>query len=188
MSPSEEVGGAEEVGGGAAAPGSRGRRMRWAGALDPAVHSDVLVRALEQLAGDDEALDLRGALVDPEQAGVAVEALDARLAHVAHAAVDLDAAIRDASQPLRGEELRGRRAQLAVRARVPAPCGVEDERAGRAQLRVAVGQLRLDELEVRDGAAALLRVLRVLDRVVEDAGRLADADRADVQAALIQRG
>ena len=51
----------------------------------------------ECLFGDHDLLDLAGAFVDAEQAGVAVEALDGDAAHVADAAVDLEA--RSATRP-----------------------------------------------------------------------------------------
>src|SRR5688500_1889359 len=50
----------------------------------------------EYLTGDDQALDLRGALVDLEQLGVAHELLDRVLLDVAVAAEDLDRVGRDA--------------------------------------------------------------------------------------------
>src|SRR5699024_2899595 len=86
-----------------------------------------LVRALDQLPGDDDALELRGALVDPEQPGVAVEALDRGFAHIAHPALDLHALVRDASQRFGSEELRRGGAELAVGPGIPALCGREHE-------------------------------------------------------------
>src|SRR5512134_1102187 len=71
-------------------------------------------RIFQQLRGDDVALDLRAALVDAGDARVAVCRLDPRLAHVAHAAVDLHRAVRDLGQRFRREKLRSRRFQRAA--------------------------------------------------------------------------
>ena len=57
-------------------------------------------------AADHLEHDLVGAGADPVQAAVAVGALDLVLLHVAVAAVDLDALVRDVADQPRGEELR----------------------------------------------------------------------------------
>src|SRR5688572_32561543 len=57
------------------------------------------------------ALDLARALADLHQLGVAVEALDVHLAHVAHPAVDLDGAVGAPRGGLGGEQLRHRRSE-----------------------------------------------------------------------------
>src|SRR5438477_518100 len=69
----------------------------------------ALGRALlqaQQLAVDDEPLDLARALVDLGDLGVAVVALDRELLRVPVAAEDLDRLARLAARHLRGEELR----------------------------------------------------------------------------------
>ena len=65
--------------------------------------------ALLERPGDDQALDLGGALPDPIDAELAEEALGRVLAHVAAAAEHLDDAIRAAEGRLRGEQLGERR-------------------------------------------------------------------------------
>src|SRR5688572_33483439 len=69
---------------------------------------------LEELAADDHALDLRGALADQQQRRVAVEALDLVLLRVAVAAVDAEGVLDDLLAGLGGEQLR--HAGLEVRA------------------------------------------------------------------------
>src|ERR687895_746788 len=59
----------------------------------------------EYLTGDDQALDLRGALVDLEQLGVAHELLDRVLLDVAVAAEHLDRVGRDLHGRVGGEAL-----------------------------------------------------------------------------------
>src|ERR1700756_1317191 len=63
--------------------------------------------SVQQLAGDDQLLDLARSLVQTEETRVAVEALDGDFLHVAGTAVDLHAAVGDAVDHLRGEELGG---------------------------------------------------------------------------------
>src|SRR5688500_14866380 len=61
--------------------------------------------ALQQSVGDDQALDLAGALPDALDAQLAIEALGHVLAHVAAAAEDLHRAVGDAVRHLGGVEL-----------------------------------------------------------------------------------
>src|SRR5918992_5136696 len=64
-----------------------------------------LVPRQEDFLGDDEALDLRSALVDLEQLRVAHELLDRVLLDVAVTAEDLDGVGRDLHGRVRGEPL-----------------------------------------------------------------------------------
>src|SRR5262249_9117217 len=93
--------------------------------------------ALDHLAGDDRALDLAGALPDPLDPELAVEALGHVLAHVAAAAEDLHRAVGDPPGHLRAVEL-GHRAlgvsDLDVAAPVDAAGGLVGEGPGREQL------------------------------------------------------
>src|SRR6478609_2822025 len=68
--------------------------------------SDFPLSSLHQTAADDEALDLTGALVEPQQPDVAVDALDGHLPHVPGAAVDLDGEIGHLAGHLGAEQLR----------------------------------------------------------------------------------
>src|SRR5207247_10124316 len=63
----------------------------------------------DELAGDQDLLDLVGAVVDLEHARVAIVLLDRVVGHEAVAAVDLDGRRADALAHLGGEELRHRR-------------------------------------------------------------------------------
>ena len=119
---------------------------------------------------------------------MAVEALDRGFAHIAHSALDLHAFVGDAGQCLRGEELRRGGAELAIGLCIPALRGGEDERLGGGHLGVDIGEHRLDELEAGDRLPTLFRIGGEAHRFVEDADRLADADRGDVQASLVERG
>src|SRR5688500_8574805 len=83
----------------------------------------------EQVAGHDEAVDLRRALADPLDPHLAVPALERHFLGDAHAAEDLDAAIDDAAGGLRGVDLADRRLHLVVLAEVGLPRGLVDEAA-----------------------------------------------------------
>src|SRR5262249_52629229 len=89
--------------------GDRSRRPR---SMGHALSQDSGA-ALDHLAGDDRALDLAGALPDPLDPQLAVEALGHVLAHVAAPAEDLHRAVGDPPGHLRAVEL-GHRA-LGVR-------------------------------------------------------------------------
>ena len=113
--------------------------------------------ALEDLAGDHEALDLGGAFADFGQADVAIVALDVGLGDVAEAAVDLDGFVAAFLAHFGGEELGHGGFFGEGLIVVLEPGGLIDQQAGGIQLCRHVGQLELDGLEVGDGLAELLR-------------------------------
>ena len=82
----------------------------------------------QQRAADDHPLHLAGALVEPEEPGVAVEPLDRRRPQVAQAAVHLHGPVDGAADHLGAEQLRRRRpdrgvlAAVVARRRPRAPC------------------------------------------------------------------
>src|SRR5216684_8817316 len=82
---------------------------------DPIANLAASTLGAEQVARDDHALNLAGAFVDRDDAGVAVHALDVGLARIADAAVNLHRFIDYAIHHFAGVEfgLRRRRAQLA---------------------------------------------------------------------------
>src|SRR5687768_8429760 len=68
----------------------------------------------QELARNDELLDLAGALVDAQGPHLAVELLDLDAAHHPEAAVELHRGVDDAEGRLGGEELRHGHGQLGV--------------------------------------------------------------------------
>src|SRR5437870_1015649 len=70
--------------------------------------SRLASRALEELLGDHEVLDLGRALVDPERAHRAVQPVDRVRRHDARPAQDLHRVVHDALPRLGGERLRHR--------------------------------------------------------------------------------
>src|SRR5688572_3818434 len=88
----------------------------------------------DRLAGDDELVDLAGAVVDAEHADVTVEALDAGNRDMAGAAEYLDGAVGDSAERLAGEifgrgRLEGDRVALVLQ-----PGRLHDERPRRHRL------------------------------------------------------
>src|SRR3954449_11119857 len=137
---------------------------------------------VDHLARDHQPLDLVRALVDLRDLRVAHHPLDGVLLDVAVAAEDLHRLGRDPHRRVRAGELGlGRRLrQLGpVDARVghlPEPV---EQPASRLAGGLHVGELRLDELVLRDRLAHRLAALRVLERVVGRALRDAEALRRD---------
>src|SRR5439155_1024192 len=162
--------------------GDRGdpqRAVRKAGGRLRACRGPHVQRAAlqaQQLARDDDALDLAGALVDLHDLRVAEEALDGELARVAVAAQDLDRVGRDlhgrVGRPALGH---GRLVGVARDPRIHLARRVVDHEPGAVHEHRHVGEHELDPLEARDRLTELLPLLRVAHRRVER--RLADADR-----------
>src|SRR5262249_2015754 len=130
----------------------------------------------EQLARDDEPLDLVGALVDLHDLGVPHEALHRELPRVTDTAEDLDCVGRDLHRRVRGKALRHRGLEDRTGdAPVDQARHVVHHEPGRVNLHRHVGEHELDPLERRDGLAELPALLRVRRGRVE--GRLGDPDR-----------
>ena len=110
----------------------------------------AVVSSAAQRAGDDQVLDLVGALADLEHLGVAVEAGDRRLEHVPEAAVDLDGLRRRPGRHAAGLQLGHRRLLLERLAGVAQGGGAVGEPPRRLELGGDVGQLELHGLELRD--------------------------------------
>src|SRR5258708_2683375 len=130
----------------------------------------------QHVAGNDQLLDLARAFVEPEQPDVAVEALDAEIGDVARAAMDLHRAVGDPAHHLAGEILAAGGLGRDALAGILPPCRVEHHRARGIGLGAAVGEHRLDQLELADGLAELHPFLGVADHVADEP--LGDADAA----------
>src|SRR6266567_1325996 len=110
---------------------------------------------LLDLAGDDQPLDLVGALVDLGKAHVAEDALDAVVARVAVAAVDLER-IGDVLHRHVGREQLGLRGLLGDRlAGIVQACGVMDQKPRSGDVGRHVREHELNRLEADDGLAEL---------------------------------
>jgi hypothetical protein len=159
------------------------RRKRSAGSPSkPALNPGLA----QHLARDDQLLDLRGALVDAEQAHVAVEALDRVVRDVAGAAVDLHRAVGDPADHLGGEVLAHRRLLRDARPLIAPARGRERQRLGGRALGLAVGEHRLDQLELGDRLAELAAPLGIGQAVPDQAARDADADPRHVQPPAVE--
>src|SRR3954452_8296020 len=121
--------------------------------------------------------DLVGAGADAVQPQVAPGALDLVLAHVARAAVDLQALVGDLAAHLRGQQLGHRDLAHGVLAVGEPPRGRVDELAAGLDLGRHRRELVADDLEVADLAAERLAFQGVLKRAVEGALGARDAAR-----------
>src|SRR3954471_19304089 len=110
-------------------------------------------------AADDQLLDLRGALVEGGDAGVAQVALDRVVVDVAGAAVDLDRQVRALDRRLRRVELRDRGLGRVRQAAVLQVAGPPDQHPRRVALDDHLGDHLLDELEAGDRDAELAPLL-----------------------------
>src|SRR5690606_24365318 len=138
------------------------------------------------VAGNDDLLDLRGAFVQTEQAHVAVEPFDGVFADVAGAAMDLHAAVSNPATHLGGEHLGAGGLGADIQPLVTLACGVQYHAAGGVDLRLAVGEHALIQLEVGDTLTELLAFDGVLQRVGQHALGGADGQGGDVQATLVE--
>src|ERR1700689_5964199 len=106
---------------------------------------------LGDLVGDDETLNLRGALPDPVDPKLAPDPLDWVVAHVSAAAEDLHRAIGDPVGGLGGGQLGGRGPgvqRLAVTALIELPGHLVCEGAVDGYIQDRIGDHSLDELAV----------------------------------------
>src|SRR5690606_19871854 len=89
------------------APASR-REGRTSKGLMNSLRTSALPSVRERVPRDLDALHFGGPFAETKRARVAIEPLDRQLAHVAHAAEDLQNAIRDPAAHLAGVELGAR--------------------------------------------------------------------------------
>src|SRR3954452_21652364 len=129
--------------------------------------------ALQELAADHHALDLRGALADQQQRRVAVQALDLVFLGVAVAAVDAERVLDALLAGLGREQLRHPGLDVRALARVLHARGLEHQQPRRLDLGGHVGELELDRLVLGDRLAERPPLLRVaqpqLQRSLRDA-------------------
>src|SRR5947209_2844394 len=139
-------------------------------------------------AGDDKALDLRGALEDRVDLRVAVPAFDGILADVAVAAEDLDGLLGDPHGSLAGEELgHGALAALELLGVAAHPACPPNQQTGGVDARLHVGQLEGDGLVLDDRPVELLALLGVVERVLVGGPGDADGLGPDGGASRLER-
>src|SRR5579884_3086152 len=111
----------------------------------------LLGSGLQKVVRNDHALHLAGAFINAQDPGIAIEALDVQLPHVAHAAVDLDAAIGDAVDHLTAIQLDDGRLVRSPLPGVDLPGRVVDQHASGVDVHLRVGQHPLNGLVGADG-------------------------------------
>ncbi len=132
----------------------------------------------------DQLLDLRGALVYPEEPRVPVETFDRDPSDVARAAMDLYRTVGDPADHLAAEVLRRGRPDLGVATGVKSTRGLDHQGAAGVQIRHRVGDHALDELVVPDGPTALVPLRRPGHRLIHQALRETHTQRGDVDTAV----
>src|SRR5205823_3123912 len=142
--------------------------------------------AAENLLSDDEPLNLRRALADGAELGVAPVFFGWVIFRVAVAAVNLYGLLADPDGDLRGVELRHRRLFSHLLPRVlQSRCAVGQKARG-VYLRRHVCELELDGLKLGDGLAELFALLRVAHRRLVSALRDAECERRNRDAPAVQ--
>src|SRR6185503_1247717 len=151
-------------------------------AMNPPTSADGV--DAEQLASDDELLDLRRTLGERQMAEIAIEPLHRELARIAVPAVHLDRELRDAQAGLGREELRLRGLEHGLVAAFDRRGGSVGHQPTRLREIGHFRDHRLHELEGADRLAELLALFRVADRCVERRPREPDGGEGDCAAAL----
>src|SRR5262245_27722320 len=153
--------------------------------------------AAEDVARDDDALDLRGALVDLQELGVAHELLDRVLLGVAVAAEDLDGVGRGVHGGVGAVGLGVARDDALDVAGVDGAGGLVAEQAGRLVRDRHLGEHELDRLVLRDRHAEGLAlegvVAALLEGTADEAGgaggdprpRAVEGLHRDLEAAVL---
>jgi signal peptidase I len=155
-------------------------------AFGPVALPVAKARVEPKLARDDHALDLARPLADLEDLRVSVEAGHGELLDVAVPAVHLNRFARHVDGHLGREELRHGRLGLERFTVLTEAASVVDGETGVMDLRRHVGDLELDGLEAADGLAELVPFPRVANAGVETPLRLADGERRDRDAAVVE--
>src|SRR5262245_24525707 len=137
---------------------------------------------LDQLAGDDDLLQLVGALADREERRVAVVALDVELLGVAVGAVDAHRLEAVLERGFGGEELGHAGFHVATPARVVGARGRLDQQARGLGPRRHVGELQLYRLVLGDRLAEALALLGVAQGFLQAGAGEPRAPRRDVDA------
>src|SRR5580704_15455581 len=142
--------------------------------------------SLYELAGDDQALDVAGALVNLANPDIAIDPLDREIGEIAIAAMDLDRIGAHPLGDLGGEQFRHRRLPQAWLAVIAKLGGVEDEAARGGKLRRHVGETKRDRLVRDDLLSEGLALLRVAKRRLVRGPRHAKRLRGDADASALQ--
>src|SRR4051794_12571700 len=138
------------------------------------------------LAGDDQALDVAGALVDLADADIAVDPLDREIGEIPVAAMDLDGVGSDPLVHFRGEQFGHRRLGQAGLAGIAPGRRVEHQPARRGDLGRHIGEAERHRLMRDDLLAEGLALLRVDERRLIGRPRHADRLRGDAEAPALK--
>src|SRR5436190_13323209 len=141
----------------------------------------------EDLARDDESLDLRRSLVELEELCIAHELLDGVLLHVAVAAEDLDGVCRHLHRGVGGEAFRIRGLERRALAPIQQPGGLPRQQAGGLDLGGHVGDQEVHSLVHRDRLPELRPLAGIRDGVLERRAGDADGARGGAGPRVVER-
>src|SRR5699024_5594745 len=142
--------------------------------------------AADELFGDDIHLDLIRSLADDHQRRIAVVAFDIVFGGVSVTAVDADRVKSHLGGHLRSVELRHSGLHIHPRSGIIGTGRVEDELAGRFELRRHHRELVAHRLVLPDRLAHRFAFLRVLHRIIERRLRDAEGPGGDLDAADLE--
>src|SRR6266568_3315030 len=140
------------------------------------------------LARDQQALDVTGALVDLAHPHVAVDPLDRKIGEIAIAAMDLDRVRGDPLGHLGGEQFGHRRLLEAGLAIVAALSCVEDKTARGSELRRHVGEAERDRLVRHELLPERLAFLGIGERRLISGAGHPECLRGDADAPAFEVG
>src|SRR5690606_35733612 len=126
------------------------------------------------------------ALVNAKQPYITVEALYAVIGDISCSAVNLHGTIRHASDHLRSVHLAAGRIRRNVETGILASRRLLDHAFGGVGFRPAVGNHRLDQLELDDGFAELPPLAGIAQAFLKQTPRRANAHRRHMQASAIK--
>src|SRR5579884_3440494 len=141
----------------------------------------------QQIARNDQLLDLARALVNGDDPRVAVHPLDVGLPRIPHAAMNLHRLVRHSVRHLPGKKLRLARRRAHALPRVLEPRRIVRQPARRLDLRLHVRNHPLNRLKLADGFPKCPPLLRVLDRFLQRALRQPDGLRRNPDPPSVQR-
>ena len=143
-------------------------------------------RVGHDFTADNEPLDLRGSLVDGEDAGVTVELLDGGLSVESHAAEDLDGVVGGLVGVVSGKALGHRSPQGVPASSVDLASGLVGHETGHLDTGSHVGDHKGNGLVLEDGLAHRLTLEGILDRLVHRAASDSDGSDGDGGTSVIE--
>ena len=145
------------------------------------------IGSLEQMSGNDHALDFGSAFIDLGDLGISHHALDRILASETIAAEQLHASAGHVGSVDGRDELRLSCKEGIRKSLVASVCSLIDQQSCGVCVGFHLRQFELCVLELRDRTAELLSLLDVLNRDIQSAFRNTQCLCGDTDSAAVQR-